>query len=446
MNALILLFSLVLSIFMEKSTRKTSANSSIPPSQSTPDNSSSGTTGGKGKGQEEGKQKIRVAGNTRSIESVTVLTVSVCDICGEDLSQVACIHQERRTKIDIIFEKIEEHLDAEVKECPSCKARVKAEFPKDMPGVLQYGNGIRAYVIQLVVAQMIALNRVVEMMEALIGRTIAEATLLNYVMHLHRALEPWEKRTSIQLMTTRCMHTDETSLRVDKQNHWIHVYSAGDLTLKFLHRKRGKEATEEINILPHYEGVLIHDCWTSYLSYKHLRHGLCGSHLLRELTFVMDSNGYRWAGKMKRLLQRACKIVSGREKKSLTRRQYRKLRGIYRRILAAGEHEMPEIPEKTDKKRGRLAKSDAHNLWERLKKYESSVLLFALAPHVPFTNNRAERDVRMAKVKQKVSGCFRSLEYARAYCRISSYLQTMKNRGINPLLAINMALDGSIPI
>ena len=111
----------------------------------------------------------------------------------------------------------------------------------------------------------------------------------------------------------------------------------------------------------------------------------------------------------------------------------------------AGEKEMPEIPKKTDKRRGRIAKSDAHNLWERLNKFEISVLLFARLPYVPFTNNRAEQDLRMAKVKQKVSGCFRSLEYAQAYCRISSYLQTMKNRGFNPLIAINMALNGAIP-
>ena len=107
---------------------------------------------------------------------------------------------------------------------------------------------------------------------------------------------------------------------------------------------------------------------------------------------------------------------------------------------------MPAISRKSIKGRGRIAKSDAHNLWERLTEYSSAVLLFAKLPHVPFTNNRAERDLRMAKVKQKVSGCFRTVEYAQAYCRISSYLQTMKNQGINPLIAINMAMSDSIPL
>ena len=114
----------------------------------------------------------------------------------------------------------------------------------------------------------------------------------------------------------------------------------------------------------------------------------------------------------------------------------------YRNILTRGEKELPVIPSRPSGKRGKLAKSDAHNLWERLKKYEVAVLLFAKDPHVSFTNNRAERDLRMAKVKQKISGCFRSSEYAHAYCRISSYLQSMANKGYNPLVAIQIALAG----
>lgn len=445
-NTLMMLFNIVLSIFMEKNTKKTSANSSIPPSQTTPDDSS--TTNKKKEkqdGKENQREEITVAGNTRTIETVTLLPVTVCNICGEDLTHAPCTHIERRTKIDILFEKTEEHVDVEIKQCPACDATVKSAFPKDMQGVLQYGNGIKAYVIQLVVSQMIALNRVVEMMEALIGRTISEATILNYILRLHIALESWEKKATIQLMTIPCIHTDETSLRVDKQNHWIHVYSGGEITLKFLHRKRGKEAMDAIEIIPHYGGVIVHDCWASYLSYDHLKHGLCGSHLLRELTFIVESNHYRWAKKMKRLLQRACKIVSARQIKCLTEPEYIKLQRIYKKILTKGEKEMPAILQRTDKRRGRIAKSDAHNLWERLNKFEVSVLLFARLPHVPFTNNRAEQDLRMAKVKQKVSGCFRTIDHAQAYCRISSYLQTMKNRGVNPLIAINMALHNVIP-
>ena len=190
-------------------------------------------------------------------------------------------------------------------------------------------------------------------------------------------------------MTAQCIHVDETSLRVDKKNHWIHVYSSGDITIKFLHQKRGKEAIEFIGVIPLYGGIIIHDCWASYLSYGHLEHGLCGSHLLRELTFIIDFNVYRWAKKMKRLLQRVCKMVSRRKEKCLTANEHLKLQHLYKKILLAGKKELPPIPEKTTKRGGKVAKSDAHNLWERLDKYETSVLLFAKHSHVPFTNNRA---------------------------------------------------------
>ena len=237
---------------------------------------------------------------------------------------------------------------------------------------------------------------------------------------------------------------DETSLRVDKKNHWIHVHAGGEITLKFLHRKRGLEAMEAIGVIPRYGGVIVHDCWASYLSYGHCGHGLCGSHLLRELTFIVEADGYAWAANMKRLLQETCARVAKRRRKKLTPREYQNLQKRYRNILTRGEKELPPIPPRQNGKRGRIAKSDAHNLLERIKTHESAVLLFARDPNVSFTNNRAERDLRMSKVKQKVSGCFRTVQYAEAYCRISSYLQTMANRGYNPLVAIQMALSGQL--
>jgi transposase-like protein len=311
-----------------------------------------------------------------------------------------------------------------------------------MPGPLQYGDGIKAYVINLLICQMISLNRVQKMVKTLIGALISEATLLNFVLRLHYALETWESKAIEQLLQCSSMNVDETSLRVDKNNQWIHVYSANDLTLKLLHPSRGSEAINAINIIPRYEGVIIHDCWSSYLMYNHCEHALCGSHLLRELTYAVDSNGYSWALNMKALLQEICKKVSKQKKKRLSGEEYVNLQKRYRNILTRGEKELPAIPPKPEGKRGVMAKSDAHNLWGRLKDYESAVLLFAKRSDVSFTNNRAERDLRMAKVKQKVSGCFRNELYAQAYCRISSYLQTMANKGYNPLIAIQMVFAG----
>ncbi len=440
MNSMLLVVELILAVFLEKKTRKNNKNSSIPSSQTQKDETGKSNPKTKGKG----KKVDGEINNTRIKETVSIAKAETCDICGTSLDQTPCREHERRTKIDIVFEKVVEHIDAEIKQCPNCTSTVKGDFPKDMPGPLQYGNGLKAFVIHLIISQMVALNRVQKQVSAMIGAVISEATLLKFVWRLHQSLETWEKKSIESILQAPSIHVDETSFRVEKKNHWIHVYSSGGITMKLLHRKRGKEAIVDMNIIPRYGGVIIHDCWASYLSYDHCGHGLCGSHLLRELVFIIDSNQYRWASNIKRLLQETCRIVAGREEKCLTDKEYANLQKRYRNILTRGNKELPEIPPKPKGKRGKMAKSDAHNLWERLKKYETAVLLFARDPYVPFTNNRAERDLRMAKVKQKISGCFRRKQYAQAYCRISSYLQTMANQGINPLVAIQLALVGKI--
>ena len=179
MSGMLTLLELICAIFLEKSTTKNSQNSSKPSSQTDKDETALGQPGAKAKGKTERRQS---AYNTRTIETTTVATVSNCDICGEDLTGTACHRHERRTKIDVIFEKTVEHVDAQVKDCRACGAEVKAKFPSDMPGPLQYGNGLKAYVINLLVCQMVALNRVQKSVSAMIGQVISEVTLLKYVL------------------------------------------------------------------------------------------------------------------------------------------------------------------------------------------------------------------------------------------------------------------------
>lgn len=442
MNSMFMIMELMLSIFLEKTTKKDNKNSSIPPSQTAKDETALEVhPGSKSKGKPENNIAVN---NTRVVESVTLSQVTNCDVCGEDLTDIASTEVERRTKIDIVFEKVVEHVDAEIKQCPACVTKVKAPFPADLHGPLQYGRGLKAFVVNLLVSQMVAINRVQKLVKSMMDVTLSEASLLKFIFRLHQALEQWEVSAKEAILKMPVMHVDETSLRVDKRNHWIHVHSSGDITLKCLQRGRGKGAIDAIDIVPRYGGVIIHDCWASYFSYQHCGHGLCGSHLMRELTFVIESNGYGWAKNIKRLLQETCVKVSKSQQKKLTDKDYANLQKRFRNIITRGGKELPPIPPKPSGKRGRIAKSDAHNLWERLKDNESAVLLFAKDAHVAFTNNRAERDLRMAKVKQKVSGCFRTLKYAQAYCRISSYLQTMANKGYNPLIAIQMALAGKV--
>lgn len=440
MSSMFMVIELILSIFMERQTRKNNKNSSIPSSQTDKDESAS-HQGSKANGKQENN---KMANNTRTKETVTTIEVYHCDNCGDDLSDVNSHGIERRTKIDIVFEKVVEHVDAQIKVCPSCKKETKGTFPRGMEGVLQYGDGLKAFVINLLVCQMVALNRVQKLVNSIMNVTLCEATLLKFILRLHQALELWEQSAKEELLKSLAMNVDETSLRVEGKNHWIHVYSAGDITLKCLHRGRGIAAINEIDIVPKYGGIIIHDCWASYFSYQHCGHALCGSHLMRELTFIIESNDYTWAKNAKKLLKETCRKVSASEEKKLSEQDYKNLLKRFRNIMTRGQKELPPIPPKPTGKRGKIAKSDAHNLWERMKENETAVLLFAKESHVSFTNNRAERDLRMAKVKQKVSGCFRTLKYAQAYCRISSYLQTMANKGYNPLVAIQMALAGKV--
>ncbi len=444
-SSMFMIMNLILSIFMEKTTRKNSKNSSIPSSQSDPDTSTDYNAKSNSKGKNDNSD---VASNSKTTETTINETIDNCNCCGQDLTGVQAHAHERRTKIDIVFEKVVTHVDAQIKACPNCQSDVKAPFPADMHGPLQYGNGLRAYTINLAFCQMISLVRVQKLIKAMIGQTISQASILKYIWTLHNALEQWETKTKQQILLAPAINADETGFNVKSKSHsgkhWIHIYCANDITLKFLHKSRGKEAINDIGIISKYSGVVIHDCWASYFSYANNEDALCGSHLLRDLVFIEESNNYQWAVDMQKLLKETCHIVSSKKSKKLSIQDYQKVRKKYNQILAEGKTQMPEIPIKTKGKRGRVPKSDAHNLLRRLEKYEKAVLLFAKDSNVSFTNNRAERDLRMAKVKQKVSGCFRTDKYAHAYCRITSYLQTMANKGINPLIAIESALIGEI--
>ena len=440
-DALLMRFEVLMAVFMEKTTGKGSRNWSLPPSQTGQDETAATRPGAKRKGQEQNAARSR---HSRTVETTEGVTVDACAGCGADLGDTPSRPGQRRTRVDILFEKVVHHVEVQVKDCVRCRQRTSGRFPPDMPGPLQYGNGIKAYAMNLLIAQMVSLDRVCKSLATLIDVAISPATILKFVIRLHAALQRWEASAIEELLRLPALHADETSLRVDRKNPWIHVYSGGDITVKRLHRKRGCAAIEDLGIIPRYGGVVVHDCWASYLSYDHCGHALCGAHLLRELQFVVDSNGYAWARNMKRALPQTCAKVAASDAKRLTGKDCRDLRKRYRNILTRGAKELPPIPTPPKAKRGRIAKSDAHNLWERLKKHERAVLLFAKESPVPFTNNRAERDLRMSKVKQKVSGCFRTERYAQAYCRISSYLQTMAYRGYNPLVAIPLALSGQL--
>ncbi len=439
-DALLTLLQLLMAVFMERRTPKGSRNSGLPSSQAEPDGTARRRPGAKGKGPKAGAAGD---GPNRLVVEQRTAPVAECRACGRDLGGVAPDGHERRVLVDIVFETRELTVEAEVKTCPRCRTETKGRFPDDMPGPLQYGHGIVAFATHLLAAQMLPLKRAAQTLKVLTGRAVAEATLLAWLTRLHRALAGWEAAAIQRLLAMPALHADETGLRIDRKNHWLHTVGAGDLTLKFIHRKRGRAAIDDLNVIPRYGGVLIHDRWASYFAYRNCEHALCGAHLLRDLAFVEDAHGHAWARRMGKLLLETCRKVREHDGKALNKPAFKAVRKRYRTILTQAKRELPTPPARLDGQRGRVAKSDAENLREALATYETEILRFARDPDVPFTNNRAERDIRMAKVKQKISGCFRNTQYAAAYCRISSYLQSMANQGYNPLAAIQIALNGN---
>ena len=463
-QSLILLVTTVVMLFVEKKTQKTSINSSLPSSKSQEDETAKKPPSGrKGKGKGP-KHPHDDCDNTRTEKKHEIVEVTQCASCGEDLTQVKVLDHQRRTLVDIVFVTEQTDVDAQIKCCPACKATTRGEFPDNMPGPLQYGPGIIAYTVHLLISQMVPLRRTAQMLKVLTGRLISEATLLAWVMRVHQSLAEWETVAIEQLLQMPVIYADETSIRINQKNHWIHSYSSGPIVVKQCHRKRGREAVDAINIIPRYgsarskdeqdgekdlptdsndqsKAVVVHDRWATYFIYDNFVDALCGAHLLRDLQFIIDAHDQRWSKRMKKLLLQASREVAKSDGKVLTNARFKAVRKQYRTILTQGKKELPAPLERTGK-RGKVAQTDAQNLHDAFVKYENEILRFTRNPYVGFTNNIAERSFRMSKVKQKVSGTFRSVKFAEAYCRVSSYQQTMSSLGYSPLTAIQIALKG----
>ena len=225
-NALLMLFEVLMAIFMEKTTSKGSRDSSIPPSQTDKDDSAATRPGAKGKGVKQNDARSR---HSRTATTTEVAAVDACAGCGADLGDTPSRSKQRRTRIDILFEKVVHHVDAEVKDCPRCRQRTTGRFPADMPGPCNTAMASRP-------TRMVSLDRVCKSLKTLIDVAISPATILKFVIRLHTALERWEASAIDELLRMPALNADETSLRVDRKNHWIHVYSGGDVTVERLHR------------------------------------------------------------------------------------------------------------------------------------------------------------------------------------------------------------------
>lgn len=358
-----------------------------------------------------------------------------CGQCGGvSLAGEPVIDYARRQVFELPRKLLEvwEH-QAEMKICPLSGQLVRADFPEEVRAPAQYGPRFKAVQTYLNVEHFIPYDRLGRLCEDIFGQPLSEATVVSSNETIYTRLEPWEKELAEELVRQALVHLDESGLRVAGELHWLHVVCTPELTFYGVHRRRGSEAMNFFNIIPRLRGWVVHDHLKAYFTFRDCMHGLCNEHHLRELKFQSEREGEAWAEELSQFLLRQKKR---REEGELPgEREFKRILDEYHAILAKGRQRHP-------RRTGRKAQSKAANLLDRLENYDLSVLAFLLDPNVPFTNNQAERDIRMNKVQQKISGCFRTLHGARRFARIRSYISTSRKKGRGILEALEQAFLG----
>lgn len=319
-----------------------------------------------------------------------------------------------------------------------------APFPEGVTRPVQYGVGVKINSVYLSQYQMIPYNRIEEQFADQLQLPLSAGSIVNFNKDAFDRLEFFDTWVKNRLANAALVHLDETGVNVNGSRLWLHNTSTGSYSYFYPHQKRGGEALDEIGILSGYRGILCHDHWKPYFNYG-AAHALCNAHHLRELERAAEQDGQRWAKQMSELLleiNRAVDEAGG----CLDPPGAELFRKRYRELLTEAEVECPEPKKKACHwKPGKIARSKARNLLERLRDFEEAVLRFMVNPLVPFSNNQAENDLRMIKVQQKVSGCFRSMDGAKVFCRIRSYLTTCRKQGITATEALRLLFEGRWP-
>ncbi|HEV7374881.1 MAG TPA: IS66 family transposase [Pyrinomonadaceae bacterium] len=365
-----------------------------------------------------------------------------CRGCHAPLATAQVVRHNRQQVWEVVPArlKVTEHRLA-VLRCPSCGKTTQGEFSGTARSGVQYGPGVKARVLYLQQYQLLPYQRTSEAMRDLFGCRLSAGTVANIVRECAEALVAIELKIKQKLRRSPVIHSDETGLRINKRLGYVHVASTAHLTHYAAAAHRGHTAMDEINVLPRYRGTCVHDGLLAYKYYTRCRHALCGVHLLRELTYFeeLGTATKAWATPLKELLlemKREVERASAQGGRHLAADRLAELTGSYDSLVAAGlrAQQPSELPEQVRKQ--------ARNLLLRLERRKEEVLRFLTDFSVPFDNNQAERDLRMVKLQQKTSGCFRSEEGARRFCRIRSYVSTTRKQGQTIMRALEGACRG----
>jgi transposase len=435
---------------LEGQLSKNSQNSSKPPS---------GDGFGKKTKSLRSKSELKTGGQpehpgftlewSSEVDAVVEHKVRQCQGCGSSLEEEPLKDVVARQVYDIppIVLQVTEHR-AEVKSCPHCGLENQANFPAEANSLVQYGSRLKSMMVYFMDGQLLPFERTCEVLSDILGKRVSEGTLYNTRTQCFKHLEPLTSNIQLSIIASDVVHFDETGLRVNGKLWWLHVACTDGLTYYFVHSKRGQVAMNEMDILPQFEGKAIHDGWTSYEEYS-CEHFLCNAHHLRELKFIWEQYEQSWALQMSLLLcsiKRQVDEAQENDQKCLPLDVLNAFEARYQAILEQGFTANPIMapppPKTTRKKRGRPKQSPPRNLLDRLRTKQASVLGFMYDFDVPFDNNQAERDIRMMKLKQKISGTFRSPEGAQIFCRIRGYISTLRKQGCHVLDALIALFSG----
>ncbi|MDG5996537.1 MAG: IS66 family transposase [Candidatus Brocadia sp.] len=439
-RSMIELLVLVITLLVGRLNRN-SRNSSKPPASDPNRTRKSRAKGERKAGGQEGHDGVTLK-KVANPDKVEVIKV---DRRKYPSGKYRLIGYESRQVFDMKISRVVTEYRAEIVEDAE-GSRFVASFPEGVTKAVQYGPDLKAHAVYMSQYQLIPYKRIQEYFEEQMGIPLSEGSLYNFNKDAYESLEAFEGKTKEELVKSEVLQADETSINKNGDRYWLHSASNSLWTHFFPHERRGTEAMDSIGILPQFRGILCHDHLKAYYTYTRCTHALCNAHHLRELEGVWEEDKKQpWAKEMKALLEeinRAVKDAGG----LLENGESEKYRQRYRGILQNAEAESPP-PDETNRKgkRGRVKRTKARNLLERLREYEGDVLRFMDNKNVPFTNNLAENDIRMTKVQQKISGCFRSLDGAKIFCLIRSYLSTCRKQGVNLSQALRMVFRGKLP-
>ena len=362
--------------------------------------------------------------------------------CGQELKEIGS-HWERAQVYDIPAIELQVwEYQRERKRC-NCGKLHEARLPEGVSSGVQYGSRIKGFLSYLNQYQLLPLGRSVELIEDCFGQSISEASLLSYTKELYNILEEPEEEIVEALRRSKTIHSDETTLFVEQSKYNVHVRSNDLLSYYHLNKSRGIKAHNAIALLENYAGNMVHDCYQSYFKHEG-KHVLCHSHTVRDLTSVWEQSNQQWAVD---LAQHLLDCNWERQQQAFNSVEQAEHIQTYKDLVAQGIALNPKKARSPDDtKRGKVKQSKAYNLAHRLLKHENAATLFIRDTDIPFTNNQGERDLRMVKLKQKISGGFRKVSGAEIFCRIRGYISTIRKHGLNILETLTKAFQNNVCI